>query len=411
MPPRLPLPLLAAAMAEGAGHVTVYVYGPLFLRQVLGESRFTIVALSMGLSALATFIMANVWGRWGDRKGLSLGLVAAGMSGAVVTLAAMPLMTQSWLFILLAIFSCAALAVVAPLGVAWATAAELKRQGREIARFYRFRSAGWALGSFGCSFLLRDSAGAELGVVFQFSAALVLAASLWLFLGGLAQNRVPARALAPADDRPAASGSSGVDVPETSDSIWRQPIVTAMALMVLLSLGGNEAFVSLLGPYFTEHLHGPAAWIGLGLGVASVVGVLATGIVGRLVDRRGPVWVLMIGVTGYIAVYGLMAAFRHPVVAIVLFAVPLYPFIATGVTGTLARQTPLSRRGEAMGVFEGSAALASTIGSLTGGVVVDALGLAALPVWSFLLATAGLAVAWTRVLRRLRAGASVTQSD
>jgi len=175
-----------------------------------------------------------------------------------------------------------------------------------------------------------------------------------------------------------------------------------LAAVILLTVTGNEAFFAVLGPYLTEYLAGSLEYIGISMGVASFLGIVVVGPLGRLADRWGAERVLLLGCLGYAAMYGLMVLWRDPLATLVLFGLPVFPFMSTGATGTLARRTPARRRGEAIGVYEGTSALAGAVGSVLGGTVADAAGLASVPVMSFLLALGGLLVAWTR----LRPGAT-----
>src|SRR5690606_10473861 len=104
--------------------------------------------------------------------------------------------------------------------------------------------------------------------------------------------------------------------------------------------------------------------------------------VGRLADRWGPRRVFTLGIAGYVGMYALICAFRTPAATVAAFALPLYPLTATGATGVISRTLPAARRGEAIGVYEGSAALAASLGSVAGGLVADAAGLAHVPLVS-----------------------------
>src|SRR5690606_8479065 len=188
----------------------------------------------------------------------------------------------------------------------------------------------------------------------------------------------------------------------TSGPIWRFHAVSTLAAVILLTVTGNEAFFAVLGPYLTEYLAGSLEYVGISMGVASFLGIVVVGPLGRLADRWGAERVLMLGCIGYAVMYGLVAVWRDPLATVILFGLPVFPFMSTGATGTLARRTPARRRGEAIGVYEGTSALAAAVGSVLGGTVADAAGLASVPVMSFLLAVGGLLVAWTR----LRPGAT-----
>lgn len=398
--------VLFAPVAQGTIEAVVYGYGPLHLRQALGEDSLTVVTLFMGATALVTFLVAGAWGRLGDRSGRTLELMAGGLAGAGVGLYLLPAGRTPAAFIALAVASAGLLAAVGPLGVAWLTVRSPRQPALEAARFYRGRSIGWAVGSFGTSYLVRAGGIAGVTRAFWAGGGLALVAALTLAAAALRRRRpapIGGAALlgtAPArrpDPGPAAA-EPGAPEP-AAGPIWRNPFVAGVALTVVLTAAGNEAFFAVLATYLTEFLGGPPSLVGLSLGVASTLGIAVIGPVGHLADRWGPERVLFLGTLGYTAMYALVILARNPVAVTAAFAVPLYPFLSTGATGVLARRTSARRRGEAIGLYEGGAALAATAGSLAAGLVADALGLPWVPVLSVSLAAAGALAAWTRVVR------------
>ncbi|HEY8414349.1 MAG TPA: MFS transporter [Thermaerobacter sp.] len=437
----VPWPLLLAAAAEGVAGVAVYGYAPLYLRQALGEPRLTVVTLSLALASLATFLMAGRWGRWGDRTGRRGPLIATGLAVAAATLAVLPAARSSTLFIALLVVTTAFLAAVVPLGVAWLTLRHPDRPGEAASLLYLARSAGWAVGSFGSGWLAGRWGIAGITAAFWLSGALALVAGCVVAMamprpsrqepGAMALAAESGTAPAPpstmeergrghdGNDRThtgrlgqgghgdvrAGSGAAGDDLAgdrlvEAGRSIWRYPAVVAIAATVLFTIAGNEAFFAVLGVYFTEYLAGSSGQIGLTLGIASVLGVAVMAPAGRLADRWGPERVFTFGAGGYLFMYALIVLAQDPLATMAAFALPLYPFVATGATGVLSRSTPAARRGEAVGMYEGSAALAASLGSLIGGLVADLAGIGRVPLVSSVLVAGGFGVAWRFVLRR-----------
>src|SRR5690606_12023715 len=110
--------------------------------------------------------------------------------------------------------------------------------------------------------------------------------------------------------------------------------------IVLLTTTGNEAFFAVVGPYLTEYLAGPPEYVGISIGVASFLGIVIMGPVGRATDRWGAERVLLAGCLIYAAMYALMALWRDALATVVLFGLPVFPFMSLGATGTLSRRTP-----------------------------------------------------------------------
>ena len=422
-------PFLLAAAAEGVAGVAVYAYGPVFMRQALGEPRLVVVTLALALASLATFLLAGRWGRWGDRTGRPERLVAAGLGGAALALAALPTARSSALFAGLMVTTTAFLAAVVPLSVAWLTLRHPDRPGEAAAVLYRARSVGWAAGSFGSGWLAEHGGVAGIQASFLLSAVLALLAAVAVvatvgrttagatMAGGVPRVSAPGGTPHPGGEAqgerggfdaeadragfpvtvpaPLPGGASGVP-------IWRYPAVVAIAAAVLCTAAGNEAFFAVFGAYLTEFLHGSNGQVGWALGLASVLGIIIMAPVGRLADRWGPERVFTAGMAGYVVMYGLIASLRTPLATVVAFALPLYPLTATGATGVISRTIPPARRGEGVGIYEGSAALAASLGSVAGGLVADLAGLPRVPQVSWALAVAGTLVAWRWVLRGAR---------
>lgn len=388
------LPFLFAGVFEGIAIASIYGYGPLYMREVLGQSSLSVAALTIGLASFVGFIMAGVWGRLGDRTGNTTSLIAVGLAVAAGSLFLLPAVENAGVFVLLTVLVAGGMAACAPLGVAWLTLREPNAPGVAAARFYRSRTIGWAIGSYGTGYIVQMLEVQGLSIAFRIAALGALGVALWLTTLSMSVHRRAVQA-------PSGAGSeiAEPELPAHSDAAWRQPLVLAVAIAVLLGFGGNEAFFALMGPYFTEYLHGSAAWVGFAVGTASLVGVLVIGLVGRLADKRGPGIAFAVGSFGYTVIFGLMSVLRYPLPTIILFAVPLYPFVATGVTGLMVRYLPAQQRGEAIGIYEGSAALAAALGSVLGGALADMYGIAVAPVIAFAMALAGSLVAWIWVMR------------
>lgn len=380
--------MLVACMTEGIAWAVLHGYGPLYLRQALGEAHLSMVALCTGLMSLTTCIMTNVWGRWADRGTSTFGLIQACLTGAAAIALLLAWVNHSLLYVVSCMAISACLAVVAPLALAWATALNPEQPGRQVSRFYRTRAIGSTLGSFGGSLFV--------GLMGIEGFVLALRATAALFLIAVLALRLTR----PAYTDPRATRGHGLPIPQQpigADSLWHSPLVAAMAVAVFFSFGSNETFFSLVGPYYTEYLAGSAADLGVALGVAGIVGLLASGPAGRLVDWRGPRNVFILGTISYIGVYGLLCVFHNPLAVLILFAVPVYPLIAIGATGLLNQHVPLGQRAEAMATFEGSAALALAGGSLFAGLGTDHFGLAALPFVALMLALIGATITLTKV--------------
>jgi predicted MFS family arabinose efflux permease len=393
-------PILLASVAEGIVLSLLYSYGPLYLWQVLAAPSLTQAALSVGLASFAAFVMAGVWGRWGDRFGRTALMISIGMGLSAGSLLALSLVRNVNLFLVLAVLTVAGIAASAPLGVAWLTLKAPDHPGVAAARYYRARTLGWTLGSYAASYVIQRTNMQGLTLIFQVSACMCLFVTILLLAMATRQeSRQPTSRLATKQRWVESNITDASTSSVAPTAVWRRPFVLAIIASVVLSYGGNEAFMALMGPYLTDYLQGSAVWVGYAVGTASFLGIFVIGFIGRLADRRGPGTVFALGTYGYTLLFLLMTLFRYPSITLILFTIPLYPTISTGVTGMMVRYIPVTQRGEAIGVYEGAASLATSLGSMAGGVVADAFGLWITPVFALALSGMGALVAWLGVLR------------
>ncbi|OUM99922.1 MAG: hypothetical protein BAA04_13075, partial [Firmicutes bacterium ZCTH02-B6] len=358
------MPVLFPAAVEGAASAAVYGYGPLYMRQVLDEPRLTVTTLMLALAALAWFFAAGAWGRAGDRARRPLGLIGWALLLSAAVQAALPFVPGSAAFIGLVVLWACLLAAVAPLSVSWLTLQAPERPAEEAAGFYRMRSVGWTVGSMGAGLLvgLMDLDGIPAAILITAAASAVVGVAVLVAMrrgvAPVSAARPEAAAAAGEPGPGATSTSTVVHEGESGGSVWRLHAVWTLAAVILLTVTGNEAFFAVLGPYLTEYLPGSLEYVGLSMGVASFLGIGVVGPLGRLADRWGAERVFVLGCLGYVIMYGLVALLRDPLATVILFGLPIFPFMSTGATGTLARRTPARRRGEAIGAYEGTSALA-----------------------------------------------------
>ncbi|MFS8543378.1 MAG: hypothetical protein LOD91_06005, partial [Limnochordales bacterium] len=155
------LPAVLPGAAGGAASAAVLGYGPLYMRQVLGEPRLSVTTLMLAIAALVWFLAAAGWGRLGDRVRQPLALAGWTLLLSGLVQAALPVAATSAAFIMIVVVWSCLLAAIAPLSVSWLTVRDPDHPAEEAAAFYRMRSVGWTIGSMGTSLLvgLLDLAG------------------------------------------------------------------------------------------------------------------------------------------------------------------------------------------------------------------------------------------------------------
>ncbi|HHT26968.1 MAG TPA: MFS transporter [Firmicutes bacterium] len=399
--------LLFVSLAEGFAAMTIFAYGPLYMRQVLFEPNLTIASLSLGLAQLCIFLFAGLWGRLGDWSRRPLHLVTLGLCGISGATLGLSLVGSSLPFLSLIVLYGLFAAAVAPLAMAWMTLHNRDKAARQTARYYRMRALGWAVSSLGAGALIDGFAATGYVYAFRLCAVLTLLAAA--ILGAmLAFDKKAAHGApepTPPTELPEPAAPAGINAPAKGSILLR---LLPVALVCVLGFGGYSAFSAMLGPYLTEHLAGQSAQVGYAMGLMSAVEILCMAPVGRLADRLSPARILLYGAGGYMLMYALIFVVSNPWAVVALLALPVFPFMATGATGVFAAMTTAAQRGEAMGIYEASAALGGFAGSLVAGAVSEAVGLIAVPILSFLLFGAAAVILYRRVIPQSKAGQPMT---
>jgi len=205
-------------------------------------------------------------------------------------------------------------------------------------------------------------------------------------------------------ERPARRTSIRSDVVEGVRWLWHHRLLRALTLISGATCLTDSMVNGVLVLYVLEVLHLPASSFGLvvlAAGVGALLGGLVTPWLGRVLGRA---WVLTGGATLTAVTLGLMGIVRDGVGAGLLFALSAAGVMTWNVLTMSLRQAliPESMFGRVQGAYRTVVWGAIPVGSLLGGVVAHALGVAQV----FVVAGAGLlvlAVVLGLVLRRYAA--------
>jgi len=205
-------------------------------------------------------------------------------------------------------------------------------------------------------------------------------------------------------ERPARRTSIRSDVVEGVRWLWHHRLLRALTLISGATCLTDSMVNGVLVLYVLEVMHLPASSFGLvvlAAGVGALLGGLVTPWLGRVLGRA---WVLTGGATLTAVTLGLMGIVRDGVGAGLLFALSAAGVMTWNVLTMSLRQAliPESMFGRVQGAYRTVVWGAIPVGSLLGGVVAHALGVAQV----FVVAGAGLlvlAVVLGLVLRRYAA--------
>jgi len=396
----MPILILISAFLEGLALTLIQGFLPLYLRRSLMEPQFVTVGLVVAVPALGTVIASNFWGGLSDVSGRLKPMILVGLAGYATALIGVAFLGQG-----VAILACVGFAslfygTLAPSLKAYMTLTRPKRPENAIAYILMSQSVGWLVGSYGAGGLLEGGLGAG------------MRAALWLSGGLLAVHAVIVT-VALRDFRrdpgpgPAASGAPRArgwleGVLADLRTIYENPRLLRLCALAFFFVAGNYLMWGFFTVYLVEHLGASIRAVRVALVASSVLGIASFLWVGPLVRRLGGRAVLAIGVTLYAVMYVGFATTRDVRLVSLYYALPLYSLVNVSANALAAEYSSAAQRGGGLGVLNGTYAMASIVGPVTGGLLADRAGLGAVPWASFGFLCLAIPFAWALASHRRR---------
>ena len=372
VPRRAPLyALYAAETISLAGNAVAQLAIPWYVLITTGSATLTGLAVFFNFLpiVLATFFGGVVVDRLGFRASSIVADLAS--AGAV---AAIPLLESTVGIELWQLFALVFLGALLDAPGATARAALLP-DVVELAGGRMERASGIRSAIQQSAILIGAPVGGILVAAFGATTALWLDAASFLVSAALVGGFVP-RPVAPGETEE--RGRFFAELAEGMRFIWRQRVLRAVVLMVLLS-NLLEAPFPVVMSVFAREEYGSASDLGLMFGVfggGALAGSLVYSAIGhRLPRRRTFLWCF----TGIPIAYLALATLPSLPVALValgftgLVAGPINPLLFTVTTELV----PTHLRGRVFGAVRGGAWAAIPLGTLLGGVLVGVIGVAA----------------------------------
>lgn len=360
--------LLAASAVEAFFLLMLMGYGPLYLHQ---QFRVPDVVASLAAAgpSLATFVGSTIWGHRLRHIGigrvarialvayLGTGLIAFFAPSAVLYIVGVTTTT---------LFSSA----LAPATLTYLTYEGGTMGGRLAARL-KWQSSGWVIGGLVGGYIQSLSPRA-LPLILMGLGFLML---MPFFLGRQATDVVR------------------IDGDDTSKGVPSHlGLIILLVLPFFLAYAGNEGFFTNFGLYL-HGVHIPTRWVGWSASISTGLGWMLASSIGRWSDRFGGKQLLIRVLLAYTLMYLIMSLTASEVVVIVAFSLPLYPLLNIGMQRAAAESLPGHRRGEAMGIINGAAGLATFGGSVIMGTVTTLWGPHGMPFAAASFVALGLVVA------------------
>ena len=334
--------LQASAMAISWQFVTFFV------KHELGAPDFLTLTVVFAAPAFVNIVAVNFWGSFSDRAKARKPFMMVGFFGYATTFLLYSLIQTSLQFLVVAMLGALLSSASMPVGQAHLTT-KTDKKGERLGFFIAVQSAGWFAGALS-SGILYDIIG--MFTLYRIAAIICLTAT---GLAGLFVRDLPI-------ENDVSSGAIGFRV------LLRRPGMSRLTLLVALSQIGMNAISFMYAIIIVDELGGLPVYVGLANSTATLIAVVITGYVGRIVDRRGPVKILIIAMSSYVVFAFAFAIVSDPVSATIMWALPIYPLSSTAAYALGSLVSGESERGRAMSLVSGAQNAGSAFGPIVGGL-------------------------------------------
>jgi len=385
----MPPLILMTALLEGLSLTLIQGYLPLYLRRALGEPSYFTIALVVALPALGAMVASNLWGGLSDVSGRLKPFILLGLTGYIIALTGIPAMHSGFSVLLLMGAASLLYGTTAPSLKSYATLVRPDRKEFALAAVLMAQSIGWLLGSCGAGALLEHEIGPGLRLALWSCAGLL---TLHLIVSSIALRDVRREPVAP---RPHESWAARTAA--DLRSLYENPRLFRLCTLAFFFVAANYIMWGFFSVFMVEHLHASIHTLRNALAASSVLGIISFLYVGPVIRRFHGRRVLAVGITLYMLMYGGMALARDPVIAGIIYALPLYSLVNVSANVLASEYSTERQRAGGLGILNGTYALATIAGPVTGGLLADRVGLGALPWLAMGFIALAAPVAWLQV--------------
>lgn len=330
-----------------------------FVKHDLNAMSFLELSLASALPAIVIMLMAQVWGTLSDRWKKRRMFMIIGFIGYAFTFIFYAFVVNILQYLIVAVIGAVFSSAALPMGQAHLTT-NAENKGERLGYFVAAQSGGWFFGALS-SGILYDIVGMR--PLFIVAAA--------LSLGATASSAILIRDI-PFNDV-VQSGK------RRFSDLLKKPGMSRLTLAVAFSQIGMNAIGAFLAIMLVDELGGSTAFVGLANSGATFIAVVITGYVGEIVDRRGPVKVLILAYASYSVFAILFGLVRDPIIATIMWALPIYPLSSTASSALAAMISGEEERGRAMSLVYGAQNAGGWIGPIVGGLFAEYIFLSVQP--------------------------------
>jgi len=333
---------------QSMAQAIIWQFMTFFIKHDLFIDDFLVLTLAWSAPALVVMIATNLWGTISDRVGRRKPFMIVGFLGYSSTFFFYTFVNDVLQFVFIgvvgAIFSSAAL----PMGQAHLTT-DTEKKGERLGYFLAAQSGGWFFGALGSGLLL-DIIGLRPMFLFGATLGIVATASCVVFIR----------------DVPFETRMKEYD--KNLRELLRIPGMSRLIGAVGLSQIGMNSVAYVMAIILVDELGGLTAYVGFANSGATLIAVVITGYVGKIVDSRGPVKVLIAAFASYALFATAFALVTDPIAATILWALPIYPLSSTATSALAAYITTKEERGRAMSLVYGAQNAGGFAGPIIGGL-------------------------------------------
>ncbi|MGY5852787.1 MAG: MFS transporter [Candidatus Thorarchaeota archaeon] len=382
---RATIALFLAFALQSMGQAIIWQFVTLFLRHELRADSFLLLTLGWVAPAFMTMAAVNFWGWFSDGMRSRKPFMVVGFVGYAITFLLVSFVGNFTEYLMISMFGAFFSAAALPVGQAYLTT-DTEKKGEQLGIFLAVQSGGWLFGAFSSGFFY-DSIG--MFNLYRIAAIVCIGATGVCAL--LVKDRPP-----------------GVNNKKSAGfgEVLRRPGMARLTTAAGLSSLGMNAIAFMMAIMIVDELHGAPFLVGVANSVATFIAVIATGYIGRVIDRRGPVRILILAYISYVVFAIGFGLVRDPITAAIMWALPIYPLSSTAAYTFASLISGDDERGRAMGLVSGAQNAGAAIGPIIGGLAAEYIFLAVQPLsWinmAFNLIALAIAITLIDVGRKLR---------
>lgn len=367
--------LKTAALFAGMASAMVLIFVPYHVRSMLQEPSLTRVALLLSLPAVATLLATNFWGAVSDITGFHGRVTALCLMGYTLSLIIIPFLDETASVITTIAILSLLYGAVRPLLLTHATLLNESDKPAALSAVFFYESMGFFVGGLLFGFVCNQNQAWAGAIIFPLSGTCCLAAAVMMLW--------TPRCLESTAESEHRTGSATARlltlIKNDLSEVYHSRPLLRLSLVVLLASIANFCFFGMFFAFYTEGIGGSGSAMSLTLSISTAIGMATFPVARKLVATKGGLVVLKGAVVMWIADYILLGINTSPILASVLFVLPIYPFFLVSANYLAAEASRSERRGAGLGALAGVAAISMGLGTILGGSIGDHLGLMAVP--------------------------------